>query len=193
MELVEEFLAYAIKLESEAAERFGQLANVMHSSGNSAVAKLFRQLSDYSRMHQAEAQARSGFRDIPKLSPTDFVWPDLEIPRRRRSGRPIRCSAGVRRWRLRCRRNSRACATTRRCWIRPTTRDQGAGEGFRRGGIRARRRAREVDRSPQGRAAAADRRLSVRRGEKLPRTGFGLSSPGSRGAFAGRFCMCLIF
>jgi rubrerythrin len=80
MESVEEFLAYAIKLESEAAQRFGQLADVMQSSGNGAVAKLFRQLSEYSRMHQAEAQARSGFRDIPKLSPTDFVWPDLESP-----------------------------------------------------------------------------------------------------------------
>ena len=80
MESVEEFLAYAIKLESEAADRFGQLANAMQASGNGAVAKLFRQLSEYSRMHQAEAQARTGFRDIPKLSPTDFVWPDLESP-----------------------------------------------------------------------------------------------------------------
>jgi rubrerythrin len=80
METVEEFLAYAIRLESEAADRFGQLANVMQTSGNAGVAKLFRQLSDYSRIHLAEAQARSGFRDIPKLSPTDFVWPDLESP-----------------------------------------------------------------------------------------------------------------
>ncbi len=78
MDSVEEFLAYAIKLESEAADRFGQLADVMQASGNGAVAKLFRRLSDYSRMHLAEAQARSGFRDIPKLNPTDFVWPDLE-------------------------------------------------------------------------------------------------------------------
>ena len=82
METVEEFLAYAIRLESEAADRFGQLANVMQTSGNAGVAKLFRQLSDYSRIHLAEAQARSGFRDIPKLSPTDFVWPDLESLRR---------------------------------------------------------------------------------------------------------------
>ncbi len=80
MESVEEFLAYAVRLEREAADRFGQLAEAMQSSGNTGVAKLFRQLSDYSRMHQAEAQARSGFRDIPKLSKTDFVWPDLESP-----------------------------------------------------------------------------------------------------------------
>lgn len=80
MESVEEFLAHAVWLEREAAERFGQLADAMQDSGNASVAKLFRRLSDYSRMHLAEAQARSGFRDIPKLSPTDYVWPDLESP-----------------------------------------------------------------------------------------------------------------
>lgn len=80
MESVEEFLAYAVRLEREAADRFGQLAEAMQGSGNASVAKLFRQLSDYSRMHLAEAQARSGFRDIPKLMSADFVWPDLESP-----------------------------------------------------------------------------------------------------------------
>ena len=80
MESVEEFLAYAVRLESDAALRFGQLADVMTSCGNPEVATLFRKLSDYSRLHLAEAQARSGFRDIPKLAPGDFVWPDLESP-----------------------------------------------------------------------------------------------------------------
>ncbi len=80
MESVEEFLAYAVKLEKEAADRFGQLADAMKSCGNVEVGKLFRRLSDYSRMHLAEAQARSGFREIPKLNPIDFDWPDLESP-----------------------------------------------------------------------------------------------------------------
>ncbi len=80
MESVEEFLAYAVKLEKEATDRFGQLADVMKSCGNADVSKLFRRLSDYSRMHLAEAQARSGFREIPKMNPTDFDWPDLESP-----------------------------------------------------------------------------------------------------------------
>ncbi len=80
MESVEEFLAYAVKLEKEATDRFGQLADAMKSCGNADVSKLFRRLSDYSRMHLAEAQARSGFREIPKLKPYDFEWPDLESP-----------------------------------------------------------------------------------------------------------------
>jgi rubrerythrin len=77
---VEEFLAHSIHLEAEAATRFGELADAMESGGNGLVAQLFRRLADYSRMHLAEAQARSGFHEMPKLKPEDFIWPDLESP-----------------------------------------------------------------------------------------------------------------
>lgn len=77
---IETFLAYSIQLETEAALRFGQLADAMASGGNHEVAVLFRSLSEYSRMHLGEAQARAGFRDVPKLRPDQFVWPDLESP-----------------------------------------------------------------------------------------------------------------
>jgi rubrerythrin len=80
MESVEEFLAYAINLEQEAASRFGQLADAMDSCGNCQVGKLFRRLADYSRLHLADARARSGFREIPNMKPDDFVWPGLESP-----------------------------------------------------------------------------------------------------------------
>jgi len=80
MESVEEFLAYAVNLESEAATRFGQLADAMDACGNREVGRLFRRLSDYSRLHLADARARSGFRDIPKMKPGEFIWPGLESP-----------------------------------------------------------------------------------------------------------------
>jgi len=80
MQSVEEFLAYAIRLEQEAALRFGQLADAMDSSGNREVGKLFRRLSDYSRLHLADAKARAGYRVIPAIKPDEFVWPDLESP-----------------------------------------------------------------------------------------------------------------
>ena len=80
MQTVEEFLAHAIQLEREAADRFGQLAIAMETSGNRAVAKLFAQLCEYSRLHLADAQARAGFRTIPKLTPDQFSWPDSESP-----------------------------------------------------------------------------------------------------------------
>lgn len=80
MESVEEFLAYAIHLEQEAASRYGQLADAMEAGGNREVGKLFRRLADYSRLHLADARARSGFREIPKMNPDEFVWPGLESP-----------------------------------------------------------------------------------------------------------------
>lgn len=80
MESVEQFLAYSIKLEEEAALRFGQLADAMASAGNVEVGKLFRRLSDYSRLHAGDARARAGFRDIPQLEAHEFEWPDIESP-----------------------------------------------------------------------------------------------------------------
>jgi rubrerythrin len=80
MNSVEEFLAYAIKLEEEATLRFGQLADAMQGYGNKDVGSLFRRLSDYSRLHLADARARSGFRDIPAMSPDSYQWPDVESP-----------------------------------------------------------------------------------------------------------------
>lgn len=80
MNSVEEFLAYAVKLEEEAALRFGELADAMGSCGNRDVSKLFRRLSEYSRMHLADARARSAFRDVPTKAASEFDWPDIESP-----------------------------------------------------------------------------------------------------------------
>ncbi len=80
MESVEEFLAYAIKLEQEAALRFGQLADAMATGGNREVMELFRRLSEYSRLHLTDARARAEFRELPSLTPGEFAWPDIESP-----------------------------------------------------------------------------------------------------------------
>ncbi len=61
MTSVEEFLAYAIALESEAADRFGQLADAMEACGNREVGGLFRRLADYSRLHLADARRAQDF------------------------------------------------------------------------------------------------------------------------------------
>ncbi len=80
METVETFLAHAIQLEREAADRFNQLAEAMESGGNKEVGRLFRQLAHYSQLHLADAHERSGFREIPELKPGEFEWPDAESP-----------------------------------------------------------------------------------------------------------------
>ena len=82
MQSVEEFLAYAIKLEEEAMLRFGELADSMETYGNAEVAKLFRRLSDYSALHMGDAKARAGFRKIPEMKPDEFHWPQGESPER---------------------------------------------------------------------------------------------------------------
>ena len=52
LESVEEFLAYAVRLEREAADRFAQLADAMKSCGNDGcrqtVSKAFRIFEDAS-------------------------------------------------------------------------------------------------------------------------------------------------
>ena len=80
MKNVEEFLAHTIQLESEAALRFGQLADAMTTVGNKQVGRLFRRLSDYSLLHLGDAKARAGFRTLPVMAAGDYRWPDIESP-----------------------------------------------------------------------------------------------------------------
>lgn len=80
MRSVEEFLAHTIQLESEAALRFGQLADAMATAGNHEVERLFRRLADYSRLHLGDARARAGFRTLPEMTSSDYRWPDIESP-----------------------------------------------------------------------------------------------------------------
>jgi len=80
MDSVEIFLAHTVRLEQEAALRFEQLADAMLTAGNRDVARLFQRLAQFSRLHLADATARSGFRDVPALGPLEFEWPDIESP-----------------------------------------------------------------------------------------------------------------
>ena len=80
MKTVEEFLAHTIQLESEAALRFGQLADAMATVGNREVGRLFRRLADYSLLHLGDARERAGFRTLPVMASEDYRWPDIESP-----------------------------------------------------------------------------------------------------------------
>jgi rubrerythrin len=53
---VAEFLAYAIKLEEDAAARFSDLAESMKTYGNREVADFFGKMAHFSRLHLAEAR-----------------------------------------------------------------------------------------------------------------------------------------
>jgi len=77
---VAEFLAYAIKLEEDAASRFSDLAESMKTYGNREVAEFFGKMAHFSRLHLAEARKRAGFHKLPDMKPEDYVWPDDESP-----------------------------------------------------------------------------------------------------------------
>ncbi len=78
MKDVAEFLAYAVKLEEQAARCFDELADVMESHGNREVRDFFRQMAEFSRMHLGEAKARSGFQDLPVVV-EGFESPEVTV------------------------------------------------------------------------------------------------------------------
>ena len=77
---LETFLAYAVALEEEAADRHDELADMMEVHNNPDVAGTFRQLAHYSRLHAAEIRARSMEHELPVIAPWDFEWEGMEGP-----------------------------------------------------------------------------------------------------------------
>jgi rubrerythrin/ferredoxin len=80
MTSVEMFLGHAIKVEEEAASHFDELGEAMEDRGNTEVAKLFRQLAGYSRLHLQAAKDRAGSMDVSAHLPGEHVWPEFETP-----------------------------------------------------------------------------------------------------------------
>lgn len=77
---LDEFFGYAAKVEEDAALNYDQLAAAMDGVGNTEVAKLFKQLADFSRLHLAEVKSRAGSIDLAKNVPPDYVWPNHATP-----------------------------------------------------------------------------------------------------------------
>lgn len=69
-----EFLAHAIALEHEAAERYLELADMMESYRNDEVAALFRDMVRYSRLHHDSIVARARGIELPRLRSWQYRW-----------------------------------------------------------------------------------------------------------------------
>jgi rubrerythrin len=69
-----EFLAHAIALENEAAERYLELADMMEAHRNDEVSALFRDMERYSRLHHDSIAARAMGEALPELLSVDFRW-----------------------------------------------------------------------------------------------------------------------
>jgi rubrerythrin len=69
-----EFLAHAIAMEHEAAERYLELADMMEAHRNDAAAKIFRDMCRYSELHHDSVRARAGSAALPALRSWEYRW-----------------------------------------------------------------------------------------------------------------------
>ena len=76
----EELLAHALMIEVEAEERYDLLATQMEVHNNPELAAIFRKLAVIEGKHAEEIRQRTVGMDIPKLSPWQYQWPDMESP-----------------------------------------------------------------------------------------------------------------
>ncbi|KPK07869.1 MAG: rubrerythrin [Betaproteobacteria bacterium SG8_39] len=69
-----EFLAHAIAMEEEAAERYLELADMMEAHRNDDVSALFRDMHRFSLMHRDAIRARVGAIELPQLKSWEYRW-----------------------------------------------------------------------------------------------------------------------
>lgn len=69
-----EFLAHAVAMEEEAAERYLELADMMEAHDNLDVAKVFRDMNHYSILHRDSIRERAGSIELPKLKSWQYRW-----------------------------------------------------------------------------------------------------------------------
>lgn len=75
------FLAHALAIESEAAERYRDLAEQMRAHHNVPVATLFATLADLEEAHATELRRVAAARGpLPRLAPWEYEWVDPESP-----------------------------------------------------------------------------------------------------------------
>ncbi len=74
------FLAHSLELESEARERYVELADSMDAHHNRPVADFFRRMAGEAEHHLREVAELAGHLSLPQLKAWEFDWPDAEPP-----------------------------------------------------------------------------------------------------------------
>lgn len=69
-----EFMAHAIALEQEAAERYLELADMMEAHNNTDTAAVFRDMARFSNLHLDDVRKRSRALELPKLMSWQYRW-----------------------------------------------------------------------------------------------------------------------
>ena len=69
-----EFLAHAIAMENESAERYLELADMMETYGNNDVSNLFREMHRFSQMHRDSVKQKVGTIELPNIKSWQYRW-----------------------------------------------------------------------------------------------------------------------
>lgn len=69
-----ELLAHALAMETEAAERYEELADQMETHRKGAVAAIFRKLERDEKTHLKELEAMCARYELPHYAPWEFKW-----------------------------------------------------------------------------------------------------------------------
>lgn len=77
---VASLLAHAHALESEAAERYAELAAQMETHHSPELAALFRKMAAIEAKHVDKVEAIASACEMPRLNAWDYQWPDAEGP-----------------------------------------------------------------------------------------------------------------
>jgi rubrerythrin len=80
MDTVPGFLAHAIAMEEESAERYEMLADSMEVHNNDEAARMFRKLMQYSEKHADEVHGLATGMTLPDIAPWDYNWNCPDFP-----------------------------------------------------------------------------------------------------------------
>ena len=75
-----EFLAYALAIEEEAAERYAVFADQMETTNNPEVAELFREMERLEGLHAEEIEKMIGSSGVDHMHPWELDWGDGDAP-----------------------------------------------------------------------------------------------------------------
>ena len=77
---LEQFMAQALAMEREAADRYTEFADMMETANNPEVAALFRTMAGYEVKHAEQIMAEMGWTEAPPPPPIPFGAPGAESP-----------------------------------------------------------------------------------------------------------------
>ena len=75
-----QFMAQALAMEREAAQRYSDLADAMEMHNNREAAALFRKLAGIEHRHATRIMVEMGWKDMPALPSGQPGWGDFEAP-----------------------------------------------------------------------------------------------------------------